>query len=638
MFKKLLSNLPFNPSLITQVSFYAKRLHKEAALRRAGLIMISLTMAVQLFAVISPAEASNQCSSNDVIRCGFTTRSQAVQRCTSNTYGFRSILEHYGVSCDTLANAGTQTIHSSSHGNQLYSMGRNPYQKPGEYGVSIPNAGTFYLRPLSSWGSTSYRMLVMQTPDGQPFMVMYDCGNIVIKGGYTPPAKAEPPSQLKLAKVNNPAGSVKPGDTIEYTLAFSNTGGTSAFFSVNDQLPNELEYISSDYGNWIFERNGQNLKWYNNTPPYYTFGNTDAFGTPGFIKVRARVKANTPSGTSVCNKGWLVDVKPSTGDIQTWSENVVCNTVIVDCPDGTIPNNGRCEPRTNPDAVCSYLKTTKQISRTKFAFETKSTTVDGAVITGYTYNFGDASKEVVQKSSKTTDTVEHEYKKEGTYKVRVTVTSSVGSKQALTCETQLTVKSEETPLISQQKKAKNITANKEDANGTVASAGDVIEYSLMTTNYGEGEAKDALLLPEELADILEYADLDFNSLDGAIFDEQTQTLAWNKPVTIKPGQTITKTFKVRVKNPLPQTPSPVGNPGSFNLVMTNVYGNTVEIKLPTTVTKSTEQVAQTLPNTGPGEALAVGALLITVVGYFFARSRLMAKELDIIKVEYSTGA
>ncbi len=641
MFKKLLSNLPFNPSLITQVSFYAKRLHKESALRRAGLIMISLTMAVQLFAVVSPAEASNQCSSNDIIRCGFSSRSEAVQRCTSNTAGFGTILDYYGITCDTLANASTQNVKSNSQGDSLFSMGRNAYSKRGEYPTSIPNAGTFYLRNLSSWdsaGPSTYRMLVMQTPDGQPFMVMYDCGNIVIRGGYNPPEKKEPPAVLRFAKVNKPTGVVKPGDIIEYTIAFTNTGGTSAFFSVNDRLDPQLDYVDSNYNSWLIKRDGQTTSWSNNTPPYYTFGNTDAFGVPGVITVRARVKANTPSGTSVCNRGWLQDVSTISSAVQKSPEIVVCNTVVVDCPEGTLPNNGKCEPPKAPDAACTYLKTIKQSSRTKFVFESKSTVVDGAKITAYQYNFGDSTSDT-HTNSKNIDTVEHEYKKDGTYTVKVTVASSVGTKKALTCETQVTVKPDETPtpLLSVQKKAKNITANKDDANGTTAAAGDVIEYSLTTSNYGQGEAKDAILMPENLADVLEYADLDLNALDGAVFDKDTNTLAWNKPVTIEPTQSVTKTFRVKIKSTIPQTPRPAGNPGSFDLVMTNVYGNTIEIKLPTSVTKSTEQVATTLPNTGPGEALAIGFTLTLVIGYFFARSRLMAKELDLIKVEYTSG-
>lgn len=546
MFKKLLSNLPFNPSLITQVAFYARRLHRESSLRRAGLIFVALTMAVQVFAVISPAEASNQCSSNDVIRCGFRTREEAVQRCNSNTAGFRLILEYYGVSCGTLASAGTQTIRTNSYGNELYSMGRNPYNKPGEYPVTIPGAGTFRLRPLSSWGIFNTKVLVTQTPDGQPFMVMYDCGNIIIKRGYTPPAKSEPPAKLKLAKANKPTGAVKPGDIIEYTLAFTNTGGTAAFFSVNDQLPSQVEFVDSQHGNWIFERSGQKLKWTNNTPPFYTFGNTDALGTPGFIKVRARVKKNTSSGATVCNKAWLTDANIQTKQVQTTNEVTVCNKVVVECPPGTIPQpDGSCKPVTPPE--------------------------------------------------------------------------------------------EGEPLLAIQKKAANLTKDIDDANGTTASAGDVIEYSLTTTNYGDAEAKDAILRPEELADVLEYSDLDFNSLDGAVFDQETQTLAWNKPVTIKPQESVTKTFRVKIKNPIPDTPSPAGNPGSFNLTMTNTYGNTIDIKLPPSITKATEQTSQQLPNTGPGESLAIGVALTVIVGYFFARSRLMAKELNAVKLEYASG-
>lgn len=546
MFRKLLSNLPFNPGLITQVSFYAKRLHREGSIRKAGFVFIALTFAVQAFAVVSPAEASNQCSSNDIIRCGFNSRSEAVQRCNANTAGFRTILEYYGITCATLANAGTQTIRTNSNDNKWYSMGRNPYNKPGEYPISIPGAGTFRLRPLSSWGIFDTKVLSMQTPDGKPLLVMYDCGNIVIEQGYTPPAKPEPPAELKLAKVNDPKTAVKPGDTITYTLAFTNTGGTAAFFSVNDRLDSNLEYVSSSYGSWLITRNGQSTKWANNTPPFYTFGNTNALGSPGFITIKAKLRSNVANGTTVCNTAWLEDVNTQTSKTQKWSEVTVCNKVAVECPTGTTPQpDGSCKPIPEPEI-----------------------------------------KE---------------------------------------------------PLLSVEKKAKNLTQNIDDANGTTAQPGDEIQYSLTTKNFGAGDAKDTLLQPEKLADILEYADLDLGALDGGTFDQETQTLAWDKAVTIKSNSSVTKTFKVKVKNPLPQTPTPAGNPGSFDLVMTNVYGNTINIKLPGGVVKTTEQVNQTLPQTGPGEALAAATLLTVVAGYFFARTRLMTKELELVKQEYTSG-
>lgn len=70
--------------------------------------------------------------------------------------------------------------------------------------------------------------------------------------------------------------------------------------------------------------------------------------------------------------------------------------------------------------------------------------------------------------------------------------------------------------------------------------------------------------------------------------------------------------------------------------MQNIYGNSVEIKLPGTPIKTVETINSTMPKTGPGESLLVGFLLMTVVGYFFARSRLLAKELAIVKNEYAT--
>jgi hypothetical protein len=94
---------------------------------------------------------------------------------------------------------------------------------------------------------------------------------------------------------------------------------------------------------------------------------------------------------------------------------------------------------------------------------------------------------------------------------------------------------------------------------------------------------------------------------------------------------------VKVKNPIPATPTSSSDPGHFDLTMTNVYGNTITIKLPGSVTKTTEVVTSTLPNTGPGTTIAIGFGITMIIGYFFARSRLMAKELAIVKAEYVSG-
>ena len=67
MFKKLLANLPFNPGLAEQLSFYTKRLNQETAVRRLGFAMVGLAFLVQLFAVMYPAQNSLASSPNDVL-------------------------------------------------------------------------------------------------------------------------------------------------------------------------------------------------------------------------------------------------------------------------------------------------------------------------------------------------------------------------------------------------------------------------------------------------------------------------------------------------------------------------------------------------------------------------------------------
>lgn len=73
MFRKLVSSLPFSPALVGQLGFYARRLSKEQAMRRLGLIFTLLAVMVQVFALISPPEQSvaasptSQCSYNSAL-------------------------------------------------------------------------------------------------------------------------------------------------------------------------------------------------------------------------------------------------------------------------------------------------------------------------------------------------------------------------------------------------------------------------------------------------------------------------------------------------------------------------------------------------------------------------------------------
>src|SRR3989344_2513010 len=127
MFKKLVSNLPFNPSLINQISFYARRLHREASIRRLGFVFIAMAMFVQIFAIVAPPKPTLARVGNDLIPGGFGSHREAINHCNANSYGFSTILGYFGVSCSALASGTVRRMDYAEYGGSLYSMGRVPY-------------------------------------------------------------------------------------------------------------------------------------------------------------------------------------------------------------------------------------------------------------------------------------------------------------------------------------------------------------------------------------------------------------------------------------------------------------------------------------------------------------------------------
>jgi Domain of unknown function DUF11 len=199
------------------------------------------------------------------------------------------------------------------------------------------------------------------------------------------------------------------------------------------------------------------------------------------------------------------------------------------------------------------------------------------------------------------------------------------------CEKSLS--SEDTlSCISVHKTASNVTTGGTNADGTTANPGDSINYTLYATNNGKA-AVNKYTFQENLSYVVDYANV--TDLHGGTIDNNN-TVTWPS-VSISPGQTVTKEISVKVKNPIPSTPVDPGDPNLYNLTMTNVYGNTITIKVPPTPTVTVENTAASLPNTGPGTGLFIAGLLIVVGGYFFARARLLALESAIAVHDNSGG-
>lgn len=677
MFKKLLSNLPFNPSLVKQLSFYTKRMRREASIRRLSTVFIILAMFVQFAAVISPAQPSLAASSNDIIYGGITSKQDAVNRCNSNAE-IRAIYAYYGVSCAAIAGSTTVTRNTYDYNSQMYSLGRLPYGKPGETALLI-NGKTYYARYVWGWGNYNFTALEGTTSAGKKFLIMYDCGNIISIGKPVPKEEPKKPD-ISVGKTVSNAAPLK-GQTFTYTITVKNNGpGDALGVGMQDTAPKGVNFlrVSGGLGSPTVTQTtlkttakfnlavGQSTTYrltaqlmadgparFDNTAcALASNGDTNGYNNCGTAVILVRPvcplpgKQNLPLDDANCNTPGLKIEKSvankdlKVGETFTYSLKVT-NTGDVDISRAAIrdvaPAHIEFVEVKEPGAkdftavkdklvyVSSEFALKKGNSLTielksKIVSGTKTPVLNEACVLGRTAGGSAAG---------------------GCDTETITITGcslpgkedlSPDSEECRPCS-QATNQDDTAVCIELQKKAANDTQKVADANGTTAHAGDTITYTLSAKNTGS-IAVQSFGIEENIGDILDYAEI--VDLHGGTLDAKTHIAKWPAG-SINAGGTMTQKLTVKVKSPIPQTPVSASNPGTYDLTMTNVYGNTVNIKLPPSTIKTTEQIARTLPNTGPGTSLLIGFVVTSVIVYFFARSRLLVTELEIAREEYATA-
>lgn len=351
------------------------------------------------------------------------------------------------------------------------------------------------------------------------------------------------------------------------------------------------------------------------------------------------------------------------------------------------------QPPTPPTVTCTSLTADRRtgVKSLSVRFTGAYSANQSNVVNGLTFNFGDG-----QSIRHNGPVIDHTYTNNTgapiTYTATLTVNSTVGDKTSPACQTTITVTPDKcttnpnlpecnpcpyNPALSKndpkcvemcpnnpsipktdprcmcpdnpkltaddpncttpgrQKKATNIT-QKLDSNQTLTSkarASDVIEYTLITTNTNVVEKKN-FLVEDYVGDILDYADLDTAKLEqsGGKFNATTKVIYWENQKIPAKGELV-KSFQVKMKDAIPVTHAPSASSTSYDCKIQNGYGNEIALNVDCPALKQIEQ----LPNTGPGESIFFAFAVTTVSGYFFARSRLFTKELNIIKQDFTYG-
>lgn len=644
MFKQLVSNLPFNPSLLSQLSFYAGRLRQEASFRRLGFICLILAMLIQMIAVISPPERSLAASANHIIN-GLNTRDDMLRAWDRPGSDIPAIYGYFGLTRQDIAGL---TMHPnvtirSNDGNDWWTTGRHSLSgrsdvqnvyKENELTIKA-GSSTVYMRQLRAWDIrnpyNTYRAWKGTKADGTAFWILEDCGNYT-QVGKIPPKR--PRLELRKTVKGNP-GTLKPGDQLTFQFEWRNTVPDSLAENVvlHDQL--NLDYFT------IVSPSNLNMSGKQLT---HSLGNVGYSSTFKVLNITVKLKNPLAHGLQVCNAASL-----TANNASVVRGGPACVT-IKNPPPPPPPSEPKCPydsslPASSSDCVvsviCSSLDSVIKPSTRQVTFTAKATSTNQSFTTikSYVYDFGDDKSQTVN-SSAYSNQVTHEYET-GNYTASVVINYSYKDKNGSTVNKTVTcvapIEFETEKPVGETKTVKNVTQNLEGdaAVNSVVRAGDVLEYTLTTIN-SQRYNQDNYVIEDYIGDILDYADLDLAALQasGGRYDDETKKISWPNQ-SIKAFSEVEKTFRVTIKNPIPSTnaPSTVGT--AFDCKISNRYGNEIGMQVACPAVKGIE----TLPNTGPGTSLTIGFTITTIVGYFFARSRLLAKELELVKVDYrSAGA
>ena len=302
MFKRLVTNLSFSPSLIGHLSLYSNRLKREEATRRGGLIVTTLAVALQLFIMVSPSQSSSVSSPGDLMPGSLVSQTDLLRSYDDNNQITKSVMSLVGISRQDLTTLKQDRINSVDLGKadtSWHLWTRTPFlsASEGERRAEIDNQTVLYTRPLwrydtGSWGAkygTSYSVLRGVSEKAGPFAITQSGGNLITSGSLQVLAPSVNPSEsnrtihcriddnsacargLTLHKTarnltqNNEDASqtvAQADDRIEYSLKLTNGNTFPVEVTISDYIGDITEYASLyNNGGAMYNRSQSRLEW-----------------------------------------------------------------------------------------------------------------------------------------------------------------------------------------------------------------------------------------------------------------------------------------------------------------------------------------------------------------------------------------
>lgn len=180
--------------------------------------------------------------------------------------------------------------------------------------------------------------------------------------------------------------------------------------------------------------------------------------------------------------------------------------------------------------------------------------------------------------------------------------------------------------------AANLTQGFANAANGLASPLDKIAYTLKVHNPGKTSITTTFSV--QVSDLLEYSSL--VDAGGATLDSETNTLSWPQ-VQLAPGESQERTFVMQLLAQLPATPDGNSNPASYDCRIAISFGTNLQVPVDCPPIKGVENIINQLPTTGIVANVIFAAVLLSVVVYFYFRTRQLKNEIRIIRHDLNAG-
>lgn len=274
MFRKLISNISFSPSLMTDIGFYANRLRSEEATRRTTIMFVVFAIIMQSLAVFSPPESANASSEQDIIHGGVSNLDDLLLRYDHNESDLKDIYDTLGITRAELASAHSSSIPIKSDTYITTRYGQLGHGS-NEVSVSYPRStGGVGVRYLTPYGNLSNRLSSTEGWIGSSstlgwFAIAKANGGVILKSlpsSYDKKTSSLPVTKTLTAKnlsqpMNHDAVA-EPNDKIAYTLKAVNPADSSQTSTFEIRIDDLLEYATLiDAGAGDFDTQTNTLRW-----------------------------------------------------------------------------------------------------------------------------------------------------------------------------------------------------------------------------------------------------------------------------------------------------------------------------------------------------------------------------------------